>query len=133
MPVAKPIAEYPHAQFGTLLMRVAVSRETFRIPTTDKLNAHSLRGLMYAFRRACLRDRAKAIAMGYDPDTMLQVNLRIENGVLILEHKDASPIAAALAGFMRDAGIAPIVSPSDAMLDRLKGIEPDADGGEHHG
>lgn len=76
MPRVRPLETYPYRQYMAVFTKVAASRQAFVIPCT-RPQAASLRGDLYAFRRACETQAGQAQAMGIEVDTLRDVAFRI--------------------------------------------------------
>lgn len=119
MPRARPLETYPLRQFVALYTKVAETRERVLIPCTVT-QAASLRGDLYAFRRAAEKDRSKADELGVDVNLLRDVAFRIVQGQgLEAIHQSTltgpSLIEAALGG-----DLPPIEGPAERSLRLFK-------------
>lgn len=73
---ARPILSYHHQQYMALVSKVLSERKPFIAPCTAT-QAASLRGELYAWRRACEQSPDEARALGVDPDKLREVGWRI--------------------------------------------------------
>jgi hypothetical protein len=118
MPAAKPIKDYPWQRYWALFQHVADTRKTVRIPAVG-IKAMSLRGELYAWKRACRKNEALAVQLGIDLDKVAVVAMRIEGEDLVLEHHDASERVKLLVEAMRAQGIATEPHPEGGLVPEL--------------
>lgn len=88
MTKARPLSTYPNAHYLALIARVRESGAPFLVPCTPP-QAASLRGELYAWRRACLARPDEAQAEGIDPDILATITWRIRPDGL-----ETTPVAA---------------------------------------
>jgi len=75
----RPLATYPSAHFLALIERAPIT-----VPAT-KTQAASLRGEIYAWRRACEQSPGEASLLGVNPAVLRDIILRIgEHGLEVL-------------------------------------------------
>ena len=75
----RPLASYPSAHYLALFQRAPIT-----VPAT-KTQAASLRGEIYAWRRACEREPGEAALLGVDVNALRDITLRIgETGLEVL-------------------------------------------------
>lgn len=120
MPRAKPIEAYPLPSFMGLYTRIATTRESLIIPCTPP-QAASMRGELYAFRRACEMSPAAAQSLGVDVAILREVSFRVKPEGLEACHQSTlttpSLINAALGG-----AVAPIKTPAQKALEALQAL-----------
>lgn len=119
MPRIRTIVAYPLQQFIALYQRVIDTQQPFVVPCT-RPQAASMRGELYAFRRACEGSPGEAEGLGVKVTNLRLVSFRITDAGLecLLGSSLASPslIEAALGG------TTPITTPAQAALNRLRGL-----------
>lgn len=120
MPRAKPIEAYPNRQYAALCQRVLDLDGPFLVPCS-KQAAASIRSEWYAWRKACLSSKTEALALGVDPERLLEIALRIVDGGLEVFParllKNPAIIDAALGGS------APLQSQASQALEALKRMQ----------
>ena len=122
MPRTMELTHYPIEVYGRLFKMVVKGGAPVMLPPLVGISAMSLRGKLYAFRRAASRNKEEARARGLDPDFMAEVNISINaEGNLVLQHKTDTQEAKALLAALEIMGAATLESEADAMLKRLLG------------
>ena len=124
MPRTRPLDSYPNAEFWALVQRAR--HEPFLVPCT-RPQAASMRGEIYAWRRAVERDPADAASFGIDAAVLRGMAWKItDQGLITMPHTQLqapSLIAAALGG-----PVPPLRSAAEVSLERLRALgqgEPD--------
>ena len=116
MPRTRSLETYPNQAFYALVLRILAER-TFRVPCT-KPQAASMRGEIYAWRRACAASPGAASLLGIDPAKLREVAFRIDDegllGILAADLQTPSLIASALGG------VPHVPSAAQAALERLR-------------
>lgn len=101
MPRTRPFDSYPTQTYWALAARVLDSQAPFTVPCS-KTQAASLRGELFAWRRACMEDPGLAQAAGIDLARLRQVTWRITaeglQSLLITTLPGPALITAALGG-----------------------------------
>lgn len=109
MPRTKPLDAYPNAHYSALVARVS-GGGTFTVPCT-RPQAASLRGELYAWRRAAQAEPTEAAQLGINVQLLAAIGWRITDAGLetyhVAELQSAKLIEAAL-------GQAPQQQESDA-------------------
>lgn len=115
MPKTRAIRDYPWQAYYSLFKRVAETKEPMTVPCQEgRIKPMSLRGEVYAWRRACIRDEAEAAAMGIDTSVLDQVVLTIGEGVVHFVHKDNTGAAAAVLQALAQVGVQPEAHKAEA-------------------
>ena len=116
----KPIEAYPLAQFILLYRRASDSgQEDIVIPCTTT-QAASMRGELYAFRKACREGREEAERLGVPVELLEQVTFRIGAKGLIATRSENMQTARLIQEAL---GEAPAVQgQAAAALDRLRAM-----------
>lgn len=117
MPKSRAIRDYPWQAYYSLFERVATTKEAMAVPCQEgRIKPMSLRGEVYAWRRACIRDEAEARAMGIDTSILDQVVVSIEDGLVRFTHKDNTGAASAVLEALAQVGVAkPKAHEADAI------------------
>jgi hypothetical protein len=126
MPRVRPLETYPYRQFMAVFTKVAASREPFLIPCT-RPQAASLRGELYAFRRACEGQPGAAQAMGIELDTLRDVAFRIVADGLEACHQSAL-VGPSLIERALGAEAPPMKTAAQIALDKIKAMGIGAEG-----
>lgn len=134
MPRIRNLDCYPHEAFVALVQRVLTTREPVVVPCT-RLQALSLQGELYAWRRACEGQPDAAATMGVPVQEMRKWSLRLAQSpsgeflglqMLLTEQVPAIQlITAALGG-----EISPLESESAAALRRLRAMVGESNDGK---
>lgn len=123
MPRTKNLTHYPYEAYGALFMKVEAGGPPVILPPkVGSLSAVSLRGKLYAFRRACERWREEAQGYGLDVDHISRVNITIsKDGELVLQLRNETPEARAIMEALEAMGGAPkMKTEADMALDAVK-------------
>ena len=116
MPRTRSIETYPNQAFWALVQRIIAER-TFLVPCTQP-QAASMRGEIYAWRRACEATPEAAAYLGIDVAKLRLTAFRISAegmlGMLSADLQTPSLIAGALGGLPEQRTAA------QSALDRLK-------------
>ena len=104
MPKTRTLTDYPYEAFGRLLMMVANTREAQTLPCPTGMEAASIRGDLYAFRRAARGNITKALHYGIDPDLIERVKIKVVPEGLRLYHVDDQPAVKAIEELLAQAG-----------------------------
>lgn len=127
MPRTKPLDAYPNAHYSALIAKVA-DGGLFTVPCT-RPQAASLRGELYAWRRACQAAPDEAADLGVNVALLAAIGWRITDAGLetyhVAELQSAKLITAALGG-------EPLAQPTGAaaaLQGLMKRLEAD-DGAE---
>lgn len=125
MPRAKQLETYPNNAFWAVVSRVLGTGKEFLIPCT-KAQAASMRGELYAWRRACESAPEKAEQLGITPSQLRNVAYRIsDTGMTALpaeQLQTAGLIAQALGGTVPQP-----TSAASAALENFRKIMEDRD------
>lgn len=78
---ARPLLTYHHQQYMALVNKVLNENTAFLAPCTAT-QAASLRGELYAWRRACELAPSEARALGVEPEKLRLIGWRIKPGGL---------------------------------------------------
>lgn len=137
MPKTRLITDYPYETYGRLLMTIARTKEAQTIPAATGALAASLRGDLYAFRRAVEGNRTRALSLGIDPELLARVKIKIVQEGVRIHHVEDQPGVRAIEALLGQMGatepLAPTGSPGaqaedsgvfdpDAIVARLKGL-----------
>lgn len=121
MPRTRSLETYPNSAFWALIQRIiaeAPATGQFTVPCT-KAQAASMRGEIYAWRRACEAAPQRAQDLSINLEQLREVAFRISDegliGVLASSLQTPSLIAAALGG-----NAPPLKTAAQAALDRLR-------------
>ncbi|MGE0391543.1 MAG: hypothetical protein AB7P13_15620 [Candidatus Nitrosocosmicus sp.] len=115
MPKTRDIRDYPWQAYYALFEKVAKTKERISVVCEEgRIKPMSLRGEVYAWRRACMRDEAKALELGIQVDLLEQVVVTIGEGVVHFVHKDNTGAAAAVLQALAEAGVQPVAHQADA-------------------
>ncbi len=76
MPKTRSLVTYPNRQFIALVAKVLESGQPFTVPCS-RAQAASLRGELYAWRRAAEEDRAEAAQLGVPVERLRDLAWRI--------------------------------------------------------
>lgn len=125
MPRTRSLETYPNQSFWALVQRI-LAEETFTVPCTQP-QAASMRGEIYAWRRACEGLPGRASQMGIDVAQLREVAFRIGPkglvGVLASSLQMPTLIASALGGEV------PLMkSAAQQSLERLLAMKGGEDG-----
>jgi hypothetical protein len=131
MPRQRPLATYPLQQYLALFAKVATTREAVLIPCTPP-QAASLRGELYAFRRAAEHAPGEAEALGINLQHLREVAFRLPKEGTGLEALHQSALVGPKLIEAALGGTAPVETPAQASLRRLRemGLTAPAAGGE---
>jgi len=125
MPRTRSLETYPNQAFWALVQRIVAER-TFLIPCTQA-QAASMRGEIYAWRRACEAAPEAAARLGIDTGQLRLTAFRIGaegmTGMLAADLQTPSLIASALGGLPQQRTAA------QQALDRLREAGLVAEGG----
>lgn len=125
MPRTLALTHYPIDAYKALFNAVKPGGEAIILPPLEGISALSLRGKLYAFRRACQRNKEEAKMRGVDVDAMMEVNISVtEDGRLCLQHRRDTPEAKALLEALNQLGLgesAQQAQEANEMLKRLMG------------
>lgn len=127
MPRTRDLMTYPNRQFIALVKRVLESGP-LTVPCT-RAEAASMRGEIYAWRRACEENRIEAMALGVPVDSLRELAFRINasglEAILAADLRTPSLIEAALGG------TPPIKTEAQRSLERFlaetKGQKPEGE------
>lgn len=113
MPKTRSLIDYPTDDYGPAFMVVANTKVALAIPCPDGKQAASLRGDLYAFKRACGANIVKARLLGIDADAIQKVKIRINTEGLELYHVEDAPGVASIREALARLGVPvlPVASP----------------------
>lgn len=119
MPRTRSIETYPNREFWALCLRILESDEPFNVPCT-RPQAASMRGELYAWRRACEASPQAAASLGIDTFRLRDVAFRVKDegleGISASLLQTPSLILAALGGLPK------VESPSEKALANLRAM-----------
>lgn len=120
MPRTRSLETYPNREFWALVQRILSQPDPFIVPCT-RPQAASVRGELYAWRRACEAAPLQAAQYGIDSQQLREVAFRVKDegleGISASLLQNASLILSALG----DIGAAP-KSASQQALDNLRAM-----------
>lgn len=120
MPRTRPLDSYPNAEFSALIREVLRTGAPVQVPCT-RLQAASLRGEMYAWRRAVDREPIAAELIGC-PTVAEARSIAFRINDFGMEAIPASTLQNPSLIIQALGTIPPLISPVQAALERLRGL-----------
>lgn len=127
MPRTRPLETYPNREYWALCNRVLTDTRPFTVPCT-RTQAASLRGELYAWRRACEGDPVGATLYQIDPGRLRELAWRITEAGLETVLSSTLPGPSLIRAALGE--LPPGVSPASVALANLLALGVDPERGD---